>query len=50
VSAIIPGAKNPQQARANARTSDLPPLSRELHARLAGFYESEVRVHIRGPY
>jgi aryl-alcohol dehydrogenase-like predicted oxidoreductase len=50
VSVIIPGAKNPQQARANARASDLPPLPRELHARLAGFYQREVHAHIRGPY
>jgi aryl-alcohol dehydrogenase-like predicted oxidoreductase len=50
VGVIIPGAKNPQQARANARASDLPPLSRELHAQLAGFYQREVQAHIRGPY
>ena len=50
VSVIIPGAKNPPQARANARASDLPPLPRELHARLAGFYQREVHAHIRGPY
>jgi aryl-alcohol dehydrogenase-like predicted oxidoreductase len=50
VSAIIPGAKNPQQAQANARASALPPLSSELHARLAEFYEREVAAHIRGPY
>ncbi len=50
VSAIIPGAKNPEQAKANARASGLPPLSRELHAKLADFYEREVAVHIRGAY
>ena len=50
VSVIIPGAKNPEQARANARASDLAPLSRELHARLADFYQREVRAHIRGRY
>jgi aryl-alcohol dehydrogenase-like predicted oxidoreductase len=50
VSVIIPGAKNPEQARANARASDLAPLPRELHARLAGFYQREVHPHIRGPY
>jgi aryl-alcohol dehydrogenase-like predicted oxidoreductase len=50
VSVIIPGAKNPQQARANARVSDLPPLPRELRGKLAGFYEREVPAHIRGPY
>lgn len=50
VSAIIPGAKNPEQARANARASALPPLSKELHAKLADFYAREVAPHIRGPY
>jgi aryl-alcohol dehydrogenase-like predicted oxidoreductase len=50
VSVIIPGAKHPQQARANGRASDLPPLPRELHAKLAGFYQREVHAHIRGPY
>jgi len=50
VSAIIPGAKNPAQARANAHASDLAPLSGELHARLAEFYLREVHAHIRGPY
>jgi aryl-alcohol dehydrogenase-like predicted oxidoreductase len=50
VGVIIPGAKNPQQAHANARASDLSPLPRELHAQLAGFYHREVQAHIRGPY
>lgn len=50
VTAIIPGAKNPDQARANARASDLPPLARERHEKLAAFYEREVATHIRGVY
>jgi aryl-alcohol dehydrogenase-like predicted oxidoreductase len=50
VSAIIPGAKNPEQARANARASDVPPLDHALHDRLAAFYRTEVAAHIRGPY
>lgn len=50
VSAIIPGAKNPDQARRNAQASDLPPLSRDLHAKLAKFYADEVAAHIRGAY
>jgi aryl-alcohol dehydrogenase-like predicted oxidoreductase len=50
VSVIIPGAKNPEQARVNARASGLAPLPRELHARLADFYQREVHAHIRGPY
>jgi aryl-alcohol dehydrogenase-like predicted oxidoreductase len=50
VTAIIPGAKNPEQARSNARASSLPPLSRELHAKLGGFYKREVEANIRGVY
>lgn len=50
VTAIIPGARNPEQARANARASALPPLGPELHARLKEFYTREVAAHIRGPY
>jgi len=50
VSVIIPGAKSPAQARLNAHASDLGPLSRELHAQLADFYEHQVRAQIRGPY
>jgi aryl-alcohol dehydrogenase-like predicted oxidoreductase len=50
VSAIIPGARNPEQARANARASVLAPLGAERHARLAEFYAREVAAHIRGPY
>jgi aryl-alcohol dehydrogenase-like predicted oxidoreductase len=50
VSVIIPGAKSPAQARLNAHASDLASLSPELHARLAMFYQSQVRAQIRGPY
>jgi aryl-alcohol dehydrogenase-like predicted oxidoreductase len=50
VSVVIPGAKDPAQARANARISDLPPLPADLHARLHRWYETEVAAYIRGPY
>jgi aryl-alcohol dehydrogenase-like predicted oxidoreductase len=50
VSVIIPGAKNPEQARANARAAALAPLGAELHVKLASFYERQVVAHIRGPY
>jgi len=49
VSVLIPGAKNPEQARANTRAAALPPLSPALHAQLAEFYTREVAAHIRGP-
>ena len=50
VTVVIPGAKNPEQARANALAADRAPLSRELHAQLADFYAREVAAHIRGAY
>lgn len=49
VSTVIPGAKNPQQAHANAHASDLPPLPQTLHKQLAEFYQDKVATHIRGP-
>ena len=50
VSVVIPGASSPKQARGNAAVSDLPPLSPELHTRLANFYADKVSDQIRGPY
>jgi aryl-alcohol dehydrogenase-like predicted oxidoreductase len=50
VSVVIPGAKRPDQARENAKASDTPPLSRELHEKLRGFYSERVASQIRGPY
>jgi aryl-alcohol dehydrogenase-like predicted oxidoreductase len=49
VSTVIAGATRPQQVVENATASDLPPLSAELHRRLAEYYEGDVREHIRGP-
>ena len=50
VTAIIPGAKNPQMAEANAAASGLPPLSPALHQQLREFYGARVAENIRGPY
>jgi aryl-alcohol dehydrogenase-like predicted oxidoreductase len=50
VSVIIPGAKNPEQARDNIRAGSLPPLGKFQHDQLAAFYQSQVAAHIRGPY
>jgi aryl-alcohol dehydrogenase-like predicted oxidoreductase len=50
VTTIIPGASRPDQARANARASDLPPLPLDLHEALRTFYRERVAEHIRGPY
>jgi aryl-alcohol dehydrogenase-like predicted oxidoreductase len=50
VSVIIPGASKPQQAVDNAKASDFPPLDKDLHEKLKGFYEEKVKNFIRGPY
>ncbi len=50
VTTVIPGAKNPMQAQANAAASDLPPLPRALHNKLATFYREQVASEIRGAY
>ncbi len=50
VTTVIPGARNPEQARGNASASDLPPLSPETHAALERLYQDRVAPHIRGPY
>lgn len=50
VSVIIPGAKNPAQARENIAASELPQLPAELHTKIRAFYQTRVQAHIRGPY
>ena len=49
VSVIIPGARNADQARANAEPSELTPLPAGLHAELRAFFADEVKPHVRGP-
>jgi aryl-alcohol dehydrogenase-like predicted oxidoreductase len=50
VTAIIPGASRPEQARANAAAANCAPLTPELHRQLAEFYRAKVSANIRGPY
>jgi aryl-alcohol dehydrogenase-like predicted oxidoreductase len=50
VSTVITGASRPEQGLANARVSAIPPLSQDLHKKLADFYQNNVTKHIRGPY
>jgi aryl-alcohol dehydrogenase-like predicted oxidoreductase len=49
VTAAIPGAKTPEQARANAAAADLAPLLPAAMERIAGLYEERVKplVHQR---
>jgi aryl-alcohol dehydrogenase-like predicted oxidoreductase len=46
VTTVIPGARNPSQARANAAAASLPPLSDELQAQLARVYDERVREYV----
>ena len=49
VSTVIPGAKTPEQARANAAAAELPPLDDETHAVIADVYRRRIapQVHQR---
>jgi aryl-alcohol dehydrogenase-like predicted oxidoreductase len=49
VTAAIPGAKTPEQARANAAAADLAPLPPAAMERIARLYEERVKplVHQR---
>jgi aryl-alcohol dehydrogenase-like predicted oxidoreductase len=49
VTAAIPGAKTPDQARANAAASDLAPLPPAAMERIARLYEERIKplVHQR---
>lgn len=47
VSSVIAGCSRPQQVEANARVTDLPPLSDDVHAELKAFYLQRVRPQIR---
>jgi len=46
VSTVIPGARNPEQAAANAAAADLEPLSDEAMARVAAVYEERIAPHV----
>ncbi len=50
VTTIIPGAKDPAMARANAAVSALPSLPPDLHTQLTLFYAEHVEDSVRGPY
>ncbi|RAX23842.1 MULTISPECIES: aldo/keto reductase [unclassified Actinomyces] len=46
VTTVIPGARNAEQARANAAAAALEPLSDQLHAALADLYDRRIRAHV----
>ena len=46
VSVVIPGARNPDQARANAAAADLEPLRSDVHERIAAVYRERIAPHV----
>ncbi len=46
VTAVIPGARNPEQARQNAAAAALPPLSAEALGRIADLYDKYFRAEV----
>jgi aryl-alcohol dehydrogenase-like predicted oxidoreductase len=46
VSCTIPGAKNPQQAKDNARAADLPALTDEQMQKIAALYDQHIREQV----
>jgi aryl-alcohol dehydrogenase-like predicted oxidoreductase len=48
VTTVIPGARNAEQARANAAAADLAPLDEASLERLREVYDADVREHVHG--
>lgn len=48
VTSVIPGARSPQQARANAAAADLPPLQPPTLAAIQELYDRRIRAQVHG--
>ena len=46
VTVVIPGARNPAQARANAAAADLRPLSTEAQTTVTDVYDELIRPQV----
>jgi aryl-alcohol dehydrogenase-like predicted oxidoreductase len=46
VTTVIPGARNPDQAQANAAAASLEPLPEDLQSALADVYDRRIREHV----
>jgi aryl-alcohol dehydrogenase-like predicted oxidoreductase len=46
VSTVIPGARNAEQAAANAAAADLPALSEDVLRALRDIYDDSIREHV----
>ncbi|MDI6101454.1 aldo/keto reductase [Actinoplanes sp. NEAU-A12] len=47
---VIPGARNPEQARANAASADLAPLSPETQEMITAVYDELIRPQVHGKW
>lgn len=45
---VIPGARSPEQARANAAAARLPELSEETLAAVRDLYERRIKAQVEG--
>jgi aryl-alcohol dehydrogenase-like predicted oxidoreductase len=50
VSCAIPGARNPDQARANAVAADLPPIDETTLGAVRRIYDERIREHVHGSW
>jgi aryl-alcohol dehydrogenase-like predicted oxidoreductase len=50
VTVVIPGAKTPEQARANATATELAPLSPAVMEAARGVYDRRIRSHVHGSW
>ena len=50
VTTVIPGATKIEQVQSNVASSDLSPLSKEVHQKLRALYDEKIRTAIRGHY
>jgi aryl-alcohol dehydrogenase-like predicted oxidoreductase len=48
VSVVIPGARTPEQARANAAAADVPPLTGEQQDAVRRVYDEHIREYVHG--
>jgi aryl-alcohol dehydrogenase-like predicted oxidoreductase len=48
VTCAIPGARNEQQARDNARAASLPPLDKNTMDAVRAVYDEDIRQHVHG--
>ena len=48
VSTVIPGARNPQQARANGAVGSRPPLPEAARGEITATYEDEIATYVHG--